>query len=150
MPKKRPATPSLGSLKLRKTLSIPSLLQRVRGQFESIPDPRNKKADYPLADVLMSALAMFSLKDGSLLQFDHQRHDQARLHNLKTLFGIVRAPCDSQMRSVCDLVDPLYLRSAFRDIQQEIQRQGILEDYRAWFKNDVFWVTQAIAILPAF
>ncbi len=130
MPKKRPAIPPLGSLKLRKTLSMPSLLERIRGQFESIPDPRNKKADYPLADVLMSALAMFLLKDGSLLQFDHQRHDQARLHNLKTLFGIERAPCDTQMRSVCDWVDPHYLRPAFRDIQQELQRQGILEDYR--------------------
>jgi len=82
MPKKRLDIPTLGSLKLRKTLSMPSLLERIRGQFESIPDPRNKKADYPLTDVLMSALAMFLLKDGSLLQFDHQRHDPARLHNL--------------------------------------------------------------------
>lgn len=130
MPKKLPAIPPLGSLKLRKTLSIPSLLDRVQDSFENIPDPRNKKAEYSLTDVLMSALAMFSLKDGSLLQFDQQRNDPARRHNLTTLFGVDHAPCDTQMRQVCDLVDPVFIRPIFQDIQQEIQRQGILEDYR--------------------
>ncbi len=130
MPKKLPAIPPLGSLTLRKTLSMPSLLDRVRDGFEDIPDPRKKKADYPLVDVLMSALAMFSLKDGSLLQFDQQRNDQARRHNLETLFGIKSAPCDTQMRTVCDWVDPIHFRPIFVDIHQELQRQGILEEYR--------------------
>lgn len=109
---------------------MPGLLARVRDCFENIPDPRNKKADYSLADVLISALAMFSLKDGSLLQFDQRRNDQARRHNLKNLFGIDKAPCDTQMRVVCDQVAPANLRPVFVDIQQEIQRQGLLEDYR--------------------
>ncbi len=78
----------------------------------------------------MSGLAMFSLKDGSLLEFDQHRNDQVRRHNLSTLFGIDQAPCDTQMRTVLDQVNPEHLRAVFRIIHQELQRQGILEDYR--------------------
>ncbi|UJS25697.1 hypothetical protein [Thiothrix winogradskyi] len=102
MPAKPPPLPLVGSLKLRKTLSAPGLLERVRGCFSEVTDHRKTKPDYPLVDVLMSGLALFSLKDGSLLQFDKQRGDKARRHNLKTLFGIPDAPCDSQMRTVLD------------------------------------------------
>lgn len=102
----------------------------MRDYFESVPEPRNKKPDYTLVDVLMSGLAMFCLKDGSLLEFDQNRNDQARRHNLRTLFGIEQAPCDTQMRTVLDKVNPEQLRAIFRIIHQELQRQGILEDYR--------------------
>lgn len=130
MPKKLPPVPVPGSLKLRKTLSAPGLLERVRGCFSEVTEHRKTKPDYPLVDVLMSGLALFSLKDGSLLQFDKQRGDKARRHNLKTLFGIPDAPCDSQMRTVLDGVKPQRLRPVFRAIHQELQRQGILEGYR--------------------
>lgn len=73
---------------------------------------------------------MFSLKDGSLLQFDQKRHDQVRRHNLNTLFGVDNAPCDTHLRTVCDEIDPALLRPVFQDIHQECQRQGILEAYR--------------------
>ena len=78
----------------------------------------------------MSAVAMFSLKDESLLQFDHQRNGAQRRHNLKTLYGVAKTPSDSQMRSVVDGVDPLRLRPAFRAIHQGLQRYGVLETYR--------------------
>jgi hypothetical protein len=130
MPKKLPSLPPFGSLKLRKTLSAPGLLERVRNSFSQVNDHRKTKPGYPLADVLMSGLALFSLKDGSLLQFDQQRGDKARRHNLKSLFGIGDAPCDSQMRTVLDGVKPQHLRPAFRSLHQELQRQGIQESYR--------------------
>lgn len=130
MPKKLPPKPPRGSLTLRKTLSAPALLGQARRSFADLPEVRNKKPDYPLVDVLMSAVAMFSLKDESLLQFDHQRNDPQRRHNLKTLYGVAKAPCDSQMRSVLDEVDPYQLRPVFRAIHQELQRQGVLETYR--------------------
>lgn len=78
----------------------------------------------------MSGLAMFGLKDSSLLQFDHNRNDEVRRHNLQTLYGIGNAPCDSQLRTALDPLDPKHLRPAFRAIQQELQVQGILEEYR--------------------
>ena len=130
MPKKRPPPPPLGSLKLRKTLSMPRLLNRVRTGFEQIEDPRKKKSHYPLTDILMSGLALFLLKDGSLLQFDQRRQDEARRHNLWSLYGINQAPCDSYLRTVLDSVDPVNLRPIFQTLHQEVQRQGILEDFR--------------------
>ena len=130
MPKKLPPVPVFGSLKLRKTLSAPGLLKRVRDCFEAIPEHRGKAPEYPLVDVLMSGLAVFSLKDASLLQFDHHRSDEVRRHNLGTLFGIPKAPGDSQMRTVLDKVKPHHLRPAFRALHQEAQRQGVLESFR--------------------
>lgn len=97
--KKHPL-PKPGTLKFRKTLSLPSLLQRIRETFTTLPEHRSRKVEYPLPDVLMSAVAMFSLKDESLFAFDERRNDEERQHNLNSLYGIKQAPCDTQMRSI--------------------------------------------------
>jgi hypothetical protein len=122
--------PQPGSLKFRKTLSIPSLLARIRVSFNRLTDHRDKNVVYPLADALMSAVAMFSLKDEHLLAFDDLRNDPMRQANLQRLYGIIQAPCDTQMRAILDEVDPYELRPAFRSVHQELQKQGVLEGYR--------------------
>lgn len=127
--KKNPL-PKPGSLSFRKTLSIPSLLKRIRDAFDQLPEHRKKGVTYPLSDALMSAVAMFSLKDATLYAFDDLRQDPIRQHNLRQLYGIQQAPCDTQMRSILDEVDPHPLRPAYRLIHQELQKQGILESYR--------------------
>lgn len=127
--KKNPL-PNPGSLSFRKTLSIPSLLRQIREVFEQLPEHRSKGVIYPLSDALMSAVAMFSLKDESLYAFDDLRQDPIRQHNLRQLYGIQQAPCDTQMRSILDEVDPHLLRPAYRLIHQELQKQGVLESYR--------------------
>jgi len=73
----------------------------------------------------MSALAMFSLKDTSLLAFEARRHDA----NMKNLFGIGRLPCDTQMREILDPVDPLALRPSFVDVFRQLQRGKALEPF---------------------
>src|SRR4051812_45505584 len=60
---------------VRKELSADSLFRMLRSQFGSLPDPRSAEVEIPLGDALMSAFAMFSLKDPSLLAFDHRRRD---------------------------------------------------------------------------
>lgn len=122
--------PKIGSLTFRKTLSMPSLLERIRQTFNTLPEHRSKGIDYPLPDALMSAVAMFSLKDASLHAFDDLRHDKVRQQNLRQLFGITQAPCDTQIRTILDQVNPHDLRPAFRSIHQELQKQGVLEQYR--------------------
>lgn len=122
--------PEPGSLRFRKTLSIPSLLKRVRQTFNQLPERRRKGIVYPLPEALMSAVAMFSLKDETLYAFDDLRHDPVRQQNLRQLYGIEQAPCDTQMRSILDEVNPHDLRPAFRSIHQELQKQGVLESYR--------------------
>jgi hypothetical protein len=105
---------------VRKDLSADALFRVLRAQFGSLPDPRSAEVDIPLNDALMAAFAMFSLKDPSLLAFDHRRRDPN--DNFRSLYGIHRVPCDSQMRAILDPVDPADLRPPFRAVFRRLQR----------------------------
>jgi len=109
----------------RKDLSADALLGLVRGGFAKIPDPRPAEPTIPLVDALMSAFAMFTLKDPSLLAFDERRNDA----NLKAIFGIGRIPCDTAMREILDAVDPESLRPVFGDVFRRLQRGKVLERF---------------------
>ena len=115
-------------------LSARGMLQKVRAAFAKIPEPprdsRGLKSKIPLADCLMSGLALFGLKFPSLLQFDQRLNDDAIKHNLRTLYGVQNAPCDTYMRERLDQVDPQSLRSAFTDVFSLAQRGKVIEDYR--------------------
>ncbi len=118
--------------KLRRDHSMPGLLVAVRGCFAEIRDPRRRQnsVQYSLTDTLCSALAMFSLKYPSLLQFDKGvREDDPVRHNLRTLFGVSKAPCDTQMRSLLDPIEPSLLRPAFRALHSAVQRGNVLGDF---------------------
>jgi hypothetical protein len=130
MPTKLPTIPAPNQLKLRKSLSITGLLALVRKEFEQIKEHRIKTITYQLADVLMSALAMFGLKYPSLLRFEQNRHEPILRANLKNLYGVEQAPSDTQMREILDPVAPETLCLAFRQIHRELQRQKVLEKYR--------------------
>lgn len=129
MPAKLPSIPKFSTLNFRKTLSAPSLFKKVRNCFIKIKDHRIK-CDYSLEDVLISGLAIFSLKYPSLLEFDSKRKEKIVKYNLFNLFGIISTPCGSQLRNVMDEVDPNELRPATIEIIQALQKQGGLESYR--------------------
>jgi len=74
-------------VKLRKDLNADALFSSVRSGFEVILDTRSDDVEIPLADALMSAFAMFSLKDPSLLAFEERRSGDT---NLKTVYKIGR------------------------------------------------------------
>lgn len=68
---------------LNEWMSAPALLSQVRQAFKKVGDPRRYGQKFSLPDMLMSGLAVFSLKYPSLLKFDEQR-DKARIRaNLK-------------------------------------------------------------------
>jgi len=130
MPRKLPEIPERHALKPRKALFIPSLLSKVRSSFDKIADPRRGKVSYPLSDVLMSGLAVFGMKYPSLLAFDEGCRNPRIQHNLRQLYGVVKAPCDSQLRDVLDPLSPASLRPATVNIIQSLQTHGVLSDYR--------------------
>lgn len=115
--------------KLRKDLCAPGLLNTVRRCFDGIPDHREDRCTLSLSDALMSGLAVFSLKCASLLAFDQQRQDPPIAHNLRTLYGVKQAPCDSQMREIIDGVETRRLRPAFKAVFSQLQRGKGLEAY---------------------
>jgi hypothetical protein len=101
-------------------LSGDSLFQLIRSRFDTLSDPRAREVEIPLGDALMSAFAMFSLKDPSLLAFDQRRRNPQ--DNFRTLYGITHVPSDTQMRSLLDPLDPTELRPVFRDFFRRVQR----------------------------
>jgi len=118
----------------KKQLSATGMLKKVRSVFEQVPQPprspKGTKARISLPDCLMSGLAVFGLKFPSLLQFDESQEDEVIKHNLKTLYGVNDAPCDTSMRERLDEVDPKALRPAFTSIFSLLQRGKALEDYK--------------------
>src|SRR5450631_3460223 len=110
-----------------KDLSADALFRSLRSHFGSLPDPRSGEVEIPLDDALMSAFAMFSLKDPSLLAFDDRRRDPN--DNFRTIYGISRVPSDSQMRAVLDPVSPADLRAPFREVFRRLQRGKVLQRF---------------------
>src|SRR3990172_12730780 len=86
----------------------------------------------------MSALALFGLKSPSLLQFDIEREKKIIKHNLRTLYHVEDAPCDTYLRVRLDEVDPLFIRPAFTSVFSLLQRGKVLEDYKFLSKYLLF------------
>lgn len=113
-------------IRSRVHLRADSLIGLLRERFDLIVDKRRSASTlFSLTDCLMSAFAMFSIKEDSLLAFDGRRNEP----NLKSLFQIQNIPSDTQMREVLDPVEVDHLNEGFADIFAELQRAGVLEDY---------------------
>src|SRR3990170_2934697 len=97
---------------VRKHLSADALFSRLRTGFADITDYRPGTPKIPLADALMSAFAMFSLKSPSLLAFDEDRREG----NLQRVYGIGQVPCDTRMRDILDPIAPESLRPLFKSV----------------------------------
>ena len=111
-------------MKIRHQLSADGLFRVVRQGFEKIEDHRPKNVTIPLPDALLSAFAMFSLKDPSLLAFDKRR---VEAKNLQTIYGLNKIPSDTQMRTILDEVDPGAIKPLFKDVFRQLQRGKALE-----------------------
>jgi hypothetical protein len=110
---------------VRKNLHVDPLIQSIRADFRNIGDHRTDDIKIPLDDALMSAFAMFHLKEPSLLAFDERRREEPE--NLRTVYGLTNIPCDSQMRAILDGVELAFLRAAFRTVFRQLQRGKELE-----------------------
>ena len=107
----------LTPIKPSKHLSFDPLIKVIRDAAEKLPDQRGD-SDYSIADAVMSAIAMFSLKDPSLLAFEKRRYDE----NIKNLFRVLNVPSDTQMRTILDPLEPDLLRPMFNDVFRQLQR----------------------------
>jgi len=74
-------------------------------------DHRKTDRGHDLSGVVMSAFAMFSLKDPSLLAF--KNNFEVRQENLEQVFKIKEVPSDNGLRKILDGVSPGSLRPCF-------------------------------------
>ena len=78
--------------KIRRHLSFDPLIRQIRLRAKQLPETRDEAdCKYSMADAVMSAIAMFSLKDPSLLAFEKRRNDE----NIKNLFRVLNVPSDT-------------------------------------------------------
>ena len=118
----------------RTHLSADALFRMVRSGFANIPDQRDGETEISLADALMAAFAMFSLKSPSRLAFDKHRAEG----NLGTIYAMDRVPCDTPMREIRDPVSPEAVRPLFTSVFGQLQRgkalepMAFLEDHYLW------------------
>ncbi|VAW85124.1 hypothetical protein MNBD_GAMMA16-2197 [hydrothermal vent metagenome] len=78
----------------------------------------------------MSGLAVFGFKFPSLLQFEKSLDSEPMIsRNLRTLYGVKKAPSDTCMRERLDQVDPRQLRRPFKQIFAHLQRGKALEPF---------------------
>ena len=112
--------------KIRRHLSFDPLIRQIRLRAKQLPETRDEAdCKYSMADAVMSAIAMFSLKDPSLLAFEKRRNDE----NIKNLFRVLNVPSDTQMRTILDSLEPDLLRPMFNDVFRQLQRGKALEPY---------------------
>ncbi len=118
--------PDVVPLKTRKHLSFDPLIRQIRLRAKQLPETRDESnRGYSMADAVMSAVAMFSLKDPSLLFFQDRRNDE----NIKNQFRVLGVPCDTQMRAILDPLEPDLLRPMFNDVFGQLGRGKALEPY---------------------
>jgi hypothetical protein len=98
----------------RKRLSADALFRNIHQTFHHIPDHRAGNPSIRLADALISGLAMFALKDPSMLAFDQRRQQDEK--NLQMIFHMENVPSDTTMREILDPVEHEQFRPAFSNV----------------------------------
>lgn len=123
----------------RKKLSGDGLFSVVKDFFTiKLVEHRSGNPTYSLTDVAMSGLAVFSLKQSSLLQFDdRRRNDEIFVQNIKNIFKVKNVPADSTLRDILDEVQPAQISGSFRKIFFELQRGKVLEQF-LWGINNSY------------
>ena len=112
-------------IRSRKHLSFDPLMRVIRDGADTLPDHRGEDVDYSIADAVMSAVAMFSLKDPSLLAFQERRND----HNMKNVYRIQQIPSDTRMRELLDPIEPDLIRPLFNGVFRKLQRSEGLKPF---------------------
>ena len=102
------------------------LIAQIRQTFLQIPEHRKTETGYELSDALMSGLAMFNLKDPSLLSF--LTNYEFRKENLEQIFKIKQVPTDKGLKKILDPVDPIHILPTFQSLYEEEQVVSLLEE----------------------
>ena len=112
---------------IKNELNANSLIVAVKNCFSKVTDQRSSNSSISLADALMSGFAMFSLKEKSLLSFEHNITDFGP--NLKTVYKIDRIPTDTHLRTMLDPLPTEAIRPAFKLIFNRLQRANFLQEF---------------------
>lgn len=126
---------------VRESVSMDGELEKALKMFENIPDKRASNITHKLSDVLMSGLAMFSLKYSSLLDFDQQT--SLERDNLRRVFGIKSVCSDTHLRRILDGHSPDPIRASFVSRFEDLNQTGLLREYGYKIGNQKYLISSS-------
>ena len=122
-----------------------SLIGFVRNCFEESLDiidanPSKSQIKFSNNDCLMTALALFTFKSSSLLQFENDLKESGTIRkSLKKIFKLTEVPSDTQLRARLDELNPKLFRHVFKKLFSLLQRAKALNKYK--FIDDRYLVS---------
>lgn len=108
------------------------IVERCRVVFSGLPDPRTgENCVYPMADIALSAFAVFFTQCPSFLSFQQNMQKAHGRNNVRSLFSVEDIPCDNHIRQTLDAVAASEIFLLFDDLQTAFAETGLLENMRA-------------------
>lgn len=107
------------------------VVERLRVIAAQLPDRRmGKNTRYSLADIALSAFAVFFTQCPSFLSFQQNMEQAQGRNNARSLFQVGRIPSDNHIRQTLDPVEPRHLFSLFDDLHQAFEEAGLMQAMR--------------------
>lgn len=114
------------------TRQFDHVIRRWRAVVAELPDPRTgKNCSYTMADIALSAFAVFFTQCPSFLSFQQNMEKAHGRNNARSLFSVEQIPCDNHIRQTLDSVEASELFGLFDDLRQAFAQTGLLEAMRA-------------------
>lgn len=116
-----------------KQLSFRWLMEQLDEVVSGWPDGwRGKNCQYQIRDAGLGAFAVFFMQCASFLNFQQLMRDSLRKSNAQTLFRMEAIPCDNQIRSLLDPIEPSSLFAVFDQVLRQLNRCGQIKARRVF------------------
>ena len=110
---------------------LPELLSALKSACAGFPDKRRGgEATYSMADIGLSAFALFFMQSESFLEYQRALEQGSADSNCRSLFGMAAIPTDNHIRAMLDPVDPAHLQPCFDACLAALRTHGGLESFQ--------------------
>jgi hypothetical protein len=108
------------------------LFDELLGSFEGVDvqTPDGLDTIKIMESRIKSGFAVFFFQHPSILGFQRAMKKRQRRNNMETLFKVKEIPCDNEIRSLLDRVEPYSFREVFSKDLVLAAREGVIDQYR--------------------
>jgi hypothetical protein len=133
-------------------LAFDHLVKALHDQLALLPDDRKgKNTQYAIKDAALGAFAVFFTQSPSFLAYQRTMRQAKGRSNANSLFGMGEIPCDNQIRTLLDPIDPAQLFPVFDGVYEALERSEPLGSFRTFagqlliaFDGTEYFSSQAI------
>ncbi len=109
------------------------LVMALHQAFEVLPDERRgKNTLYRIKDAALGAFSVFFTQCPSFLAFQKAMEKAKGISNAQTLFKIEKVPCNNQIRTLLDPVEPERIFPLFWSVLEALDAGGHLRPFRSF------------------